>query len=300
MRAPVSFFDLFQETLRLISSGRFVYGFGVVFGILALLATELNQRVLPFIESENTSPHALIRTILDQQEIFLLTLGGLLILGLLRSLLRGPYFLLMENMIIQKLSLEKEFDLKPKVLRRSAWTALSFEIGYLITLALLWVVIALPLTLAFRLNPGAFEFLLPLGLILLTILSIVFFYLKEFALLYSLLAHSKPRLSLELSLKLFQKHTWLILLFGLFLMAIAFLFTFVVNLVIIASDLIPLIWLQVGLSAVGTIVVFGLAEATKETLRLLFFHTLAATPKPPVLKVKSLIEEKHPGSAPTV
>lgn len=301
MRTSVSFLDLLQEAVRLSLRSRHILAFALPLGLLAWGGAWVGER-LNSILPDSTDSLATLWQGLSESESLLLGLGGALLgLGVLRALCRGPLFLIGESKLVPKPAAEATPPLPSrKALASSAFMSLLFELAYWGAVALLSLIIVIPVVLALRYNPGATQTIAELGVILLLTLSIALFYLKEFALLYRLLAHIRPLIALDLGLKLFKKHLFWSVLFGLFLMGLSLLFTFFANLAIIASDLVMFKVARGPLALLVTVVILGCGAVIEEMLRLLFFHALAAAPKQPSMRIKKLIEEKSPGNVPSV
>lgn len=301
MRASVSFLDLLHEACKLtFRSRRTLALFGLSFGILAFGSTQASEVLAPLLSQSNETLEEL-RVVLNQDPGLWIILGStFFLIGALRSLLRGPLFLTLERLLTEKLGPTTPAPAKKSKLLHAALVSFQFELGYWGICLLVAAIVSLPVLLALRFNPGALPALAQLGFILFLFLAVAFSYIKEFALLYTLLAHARMMIALELGLKLFKKHLFQSLLFGLFLMALSLLFTFIANLAIIASDFAGSKLLKEGMVAISVILILGLSAVLGEALRLLFFHALAATPKLPAVKVKKLLEEKASTSAPTM
>lgn len=293
MRPSISFFQLFEEAVRTLLQSRPLLFMGVPLGIILFLSMKESERITPLLPTETTSPEAFLASISLHQETLLTGIFILLLLGIIRTALRGPIFILIEHILLKKLPAPSSSPhINQKYLLKGAGLSILFEALYWIALTLLGLIIFVPSFIALKFNQAVVFSLFQMGTILLLMLAVVFFYIKEFGLLYALLAHIKPRLAIELGLKLFKKHTVLSLLFGLFLIALSFLFTFFLNLAMITSALIPFWWPKAIVSVLSSIVILGFTTLLIETLRLLFFHALAATPAIKVANIKEALKEK--------
>lgn len=296
----VSFADLLREAVRVVfHSPRFLVAFGLPFGLLAFAMTRINESIAPLLPEATLTVSALWSALGTQEHLWVMLIALSITISLVRSLLRGPLFLTAER-LIGPLPLKQLPTLKPKTSLRAALWSLVFEVTSWGMNIITAGIITLPIALALRYNPETTPFLAQLGFVIFLVMAVVFFFLKEFAILYNLLAHARFGTAWELGLKLFQKHLFQSLLFGLFLMALSLLFTFAANLAIIASDFIGIGWVRTGAAALSVVIILGASTVIEEVLRLLFFHALAATPKLPVVKVKKLLEEKSPTGAPTI
>lgn len=303
MRTTVSFFHLLEEAVWLIFRSKPLLWLGLPFGILGFLSLQLSEHLTPLLQDNFSSPENFFAFFLEHQTTFMVLISALLCIGILRVLLRGPLFLFIERALLNTLpDSPKEIHPHQKPLLRAAGLSFLFETLYWAALTLLGLIIFSPILIASKVNPMVIPSLFQMGTIFLLVIALTFFYMKEFGLLYSLLTGIKPRLALELGLKLFQKHLLFSLLFGLFLIALSLLFTFFLNLAIITSALIPFFWLEVTINALGGIIVFGLATLITETLHLLFFHALAVTPHIKIVETtKKIIEgEKSTSGASTI
>lgn len=302
MRVSVSFFALLEEALRLVFHSRIILGMSLVFGVLLSLSWRFSEKLGDLLPSDSTNIEAwLTPSSIFSQEIGFLFLG-LILIGIGKTTLRGSLFLMLEAILLKRLPHDSNTPVsasKQKTLIQGAKLSLLFETGYWFLLVLLFGLLLAPVFFAHRFNPNAFLPLFQMAIVLGGILAIIFFYLKEFSLLYALLASIKPKLALELGLKLFRENTIISLLFGGFLLALSFLFTFFLNLAMIISALVTVLFLKTSLSILMSIVFLGLAMSITEALRLLFFHALAAAPKLPLVK-NNVALEKDPENVPTV
>lgn len=294
MRPSISFFHLFEEAVRTLLQSRPLLLMGIPFGITLYLSMKGSELIAPLFPTEVVDPEVMFTSLSIHQETLFIGITIIVLLGALRTALRGPLFLFIEKILLQKLpaSSSPSLPLKRQQLIKGVLLALLFEILYWLLLVIFGLILFSPLLIASTYNPGVAPFLFQMGSIFLFILGITFFYVKEFGFLYALLAHIKPRLAIELGLKLFKKHTALSLLFGLFLIALSFLFTFFLNLAMITSALITFWWPKTIISTICGIGILGFTAILTETLRLLFFHALAATPQIKVSNMEKILEEK--------
>lgn len=294
MRVPVSFFELLQEGVRVVFQSKplliLLFPLGLVLYGAALQSQTLSETLLKDIGS---LPE-LFSFLQEHYQTVLSIFGFTLFTGILRALLRGPIFLLLEQTLLKQFP--KKTDGEPlyhkKYFLRSSLFSFLFEGSYWLTLLLLSVIVLSPLPLTFLFNPGLTATLFELATILLLVLAALFFYIKEFSLLYVLLAHIKPRLALELGLRLFQKHLALSLLFGAFLILLSFFFTFLLNFAIITSALVPYAGIKYASGFLSGSFILGFATLLMDALHLLFFHALAATPQIKLKKLGKILEEK--------
>lgn len=301
MRVTVSFVDLLHRTVNTLIHHRHLLWFTLPFGLFAAISLELSES-LP---SLNTTPPIdgsdFLMTLRQNSSLFFWTFGGIFLSGIFRSLLRGPFFLAFEKSMTTP---GESTDHHPSTLRtkthlQASLTSLIFEGMYWAMVILLVIIVSLPILLALRFNQGVVPTITELALLLILIIGTLFFFLKEFALLYALLAHTKIKLSLELSLRLFKKHVLLTLLFGLFIIVLSLLFTFPANLAIIASDFISPTWLQVGFRWISLSSIFGISILLEEGLRLAFFHALAATPQIKIPGIEAILQKKKDATSST-
>ncbi len=302
MRTTVSFFHLLEEAVWLIFRSKPLLWLGLPFGILGFLSLQLSEHFTPLLQDNFSSPENFFAFFLEHQTTFMVLISALLCIGILRVLLRGPLFLFIERALLNTLpDSPKEIHPHQKPLLRAVGLSFLFETLYWSSLTFFGLIIFSPILIASKVNPMIIPSLFQLGTIFLLVITLIFFYMKEFGFFYALLSGIKPRVALELGLKLFQKHLFFSLLFGLFLVAISLLFTFFLNLAIITSALIPFFWPQAFVSTVSGIILFGFVTLLTEALRLLFFHALAATPRIKMTAPKKILtEEKETTGAPSV
>lgn len=298
----VSFVDLLYKSVSVLNQNRHLLWFGIPFGFFTTLSAHISER-LPSIPSNESTSWSMLLTFGEQHiSLFVWTIGLLIFLGILHSLTRGIFFVALEHSLNSSQK-SREKSLQTRKVRahlKAAFTALVFDGIYWAAILLLSAILSFPIFLAFHFNQNAAPFISELALILIFLIGSVFFFLKEFALLYALLAHTSIPLSFELALHLFKKHVFLTFLFGIFILILSLLFTFPTNLAIIASDFIRSLWFQEGFRWISLSIVFGVGILIKESLRLLFFHALAATPRSKTPTINVLLEEKKSvGSTPT-
>ena len=292
MRVTVSFVDLLHKTVNTFIHHRHLLWFALPFGFFAVISLEISEILPPLVTTPPLNGSDLLKTFRQDNLVFLWALGGLFLSGVFRSLLRGPFFLAFEKVLALPEEPTRPSTLRVKNHIQASITSLTFEGAYWAMLILLISVVSLPILFALRFNQSAVPIIAELALLLILIIGILFFFLKEFALLYALLAHTKIKLSLELSLRLFKKHTLLTFLFGLFIIVLSLLFTFPANLAIIASDFISPAWLQTSFRWVSLSGIFGISILLEEGLRLVFFHALAATPQIKIPGMGEILQKK--------
>lgn len=167
-----------------------------------------------------------------------------------------------------------------RAIGRNFWHALQVEgIAFLALLATVGV-LSVPLLIASSRNPGALGTLIGLSILTFVIIAIAVFLIKQFALFYFLLSPVRIRAAIELGSSLFCRFIVPSLLFGLFSLALAVLFTFCVNIVILsiavlfgrASIPVPetYISLAIGIASFAWFAVF------QQALWLAFFKSVAS------------------------
>lgn len=299
MRVSLSFVDLAIEAWKLLTHARSMRSFMLPFGVLGAISVSLSTFVTAQIPPDITSWSLLASTLASADWVLPVVLLAIL-LGIIRTVLRGPFFLLTQVVLSQPQSSSQVPPPNRRRFGESSLTSLSFEAGYWASGIFVALVIAVPIWIALKYNEAVAPLLGQMGFILALGMLVIFFYIKEFALCYALFAKTKPRLALELGLKLLLRHPLLSLLFGLFLMTLAFLFTFAVNLAIIASDFLGHHILITGGKFLIIGIILGASVVFEETLRVLFFHALAGAPTSPLPTLEKLVEGKTPDSAPSV
>lgn len=300
MRSSFSLTDLLPRAFDLILSSPILRWFILPFGLLGLLSFQVSNQLEPWLPQEEVD----LPTLITIAQSHLASLGTMLLVlmgtGFVYTIIRGPFFLVTEHFVRSRERSEPTpLQFTQKVLFRGALITFVFETGYWLLMLLFGMCISLPILLSFLYNPNAAPVIGELGLLLLLVIAFIFFSLKEFALLYSLLAHAKFLGAAELGLRLFKKHFFTTILFNLLLVALWLLFTFLLNLAIIAIGFVDHEELRTGLAWSGVVVILGSATLLKETLRLLFFHALAATPKAPITASRETVLDKSPSEAPT-
>ena len=163
------------------------------------------------------------------------------------------------------------------------------------------LIFSLPFLIASSKNPEAMDTLLGLSLLAFLPITIVVFFIWQFALFYLLLSPLRIRGSIEAGSSLFSRFIFPSLLFGLFSFALTALFTFCTNIIILGiTALSERAGLPLGTTA-ATLVV-GLVFFTwffifQQALWLAFFRSIAGPPRLGEAgqdKTEELIKEKEP------
>jgi hypothetical protein len=211
MPKTVSFVSLTLSALRLVRSSRSAWLFFIPFGGAVLLAGFVPHEFRLLLEGQSSR---LADGSLGERW-FLLSITLLAGATLLRIACRGPLVLILDRERRKPLAGNTPGETSVSPLRAIRITFL-FEISYWIALGLLGLVLALPLSIAWKANPAILPTLARFALFFFLCLSLYLFLLKEFSFYYSLLGRSRFRSALELGERLLRRHTFLSLLFGLY------------------------------------------------------------------------------------
>jgi hypothetical protein len=271
MPKTVSFVSLTLSALRLVRSSRSAWLFFIPFGGAVLLAGFVPHEFRLLLEGQSSR---LADGSLGERW-FLLSITLLAGATLLRIACRGPLVLILDRERRKPLAGNTPGETSVSPLRAIRITFL-FEISYWIALGLLGLVLALPLSIAWKANPAILPTLARFALFFFLCLSLYLFLLKEFSFYYSLLGRSRFRSALELGERLLRRHTFLSLLFGLYATLLSFLFTFSIDSAMLMVAATPHPVLSEGLQSLLSISAFGIFALFEQALRLLFFVALAA------------------------
>ena len=144
-------------------------------------------------------------------------------------------------------------------------------------------ILAIPPLIAASYNPETLPLLMLLSLITLAPLALAIFFIRQFSLLYLLLSPLHIRGAIETGSALFYRFIVPSLLFGLFSFALAVLFTFCANLVILVTTVlfekisIPIP--ETSVSLVLGFVLFSWFVVFQQALWIAFFKSLAGPRK---------------------
>lgn len=158
-------------------------------------------------------------------------------------------------------------------------------------------ILSLPSLIAFKYNQEAFDTVLFLSVLTFLPIAIAVFFISEFALFYRLLSRLTLRSAFENGGALFSRHAMRSLLFGIFSLALAAVFTFCLNLVMLSiavlSQKAGVPFLETALSFLGSFVAIAWFAVLRQALWLSFFKDIAS-PKEPEKKEAAALKESIP------
>lgn len=278
MAEPVLLSSLLFSALRLTTQRRVHFLFMGLWGIAGATAAWL-ARDIALIPPETATDLATFGRFLASESHTILVLTGISIgLVIAEALIRGPLILVLEDTLTRK-SHERPGSTLPsfRFLLRAASVSLFISLLYIALLTLIGTILFTPVALAIVRDHGATSFLVFIALTLFFGLSVLFYFIKEFTLYYTVLSRIPLRSSAELGTALFQRHMATSLLFGLLLVGLSLIFTFTLDSAIITSAAIAKDSLFATLLPVFLFT--GFYSIFEQLLRLLFFHALAAPKK---------------------
>lgn len=276
MVESVSFVTLLLESARLFLKQRLLFVFVFLFGSITLFSSQFTKMPLP-ISSLETTEHIL--TWIAENHTLILTLLGLnFFFTLISALIRGSIFLIIEETLLpraphhtNKINLIKYLHASLKAFRTEAFYSL-----FLFSLTFLLFV---PVFFAWKFNAASLPLIFNLASLLLIGILVLFYFIKEYAVLYQILAGTSFRIALDLGYALFRKRFGLSLIFGMVLFALFLCFTFILDSAIIWSA--RFFGDEAFGSALFLFVFSGCYMVYENIFRLLFFHSLAAEKKKP-------------------
>lgn len=277
MVEPVSFATLLLESARLFLKQRLLFLFVFLFGSITFFSSQFTETPPP-ISSLETTEHIL--TWVDANHMLVLTLlGSNFFFTLISALIRGSLFLTIEETLLPR---ARHHTNKIKLFKylRASLIAFRTEVFYSLFLFSLAFLLFLPVFFAWKFNAATLPFIFNLALLFLLGILVVFYFIKEYAVLYQILAGTSFRIALDLGYALFRKRFGLSLIFGMFLLALFLCFTFILDSAIIWSARFFGDEMFVG-SAILLFVFSGCYWVYENIFRLLFFHSLAAEKKKP-------------------
>ncbi len=281
MSEIVSFASLTRTALKDFLHNRSIWWMALPVGILSDLSSFFAAKTEKVLEgmSAATPLSTWIDTGLDLSFVLFLSLSFVFVLA--QSPLRGIIVLLLQSVHLNR-SRETSVQSKRGDLARVAKKAFLFESGFWVIIVLLGATLLVPSLLAWRFNQDALLAVSQLGLILFFSISLYLYLIKELSLLYLLLGDTSFRGSVDLGFRIFRRHSFLTLLFFVYLIMLAIIATFSISLASMAlffgteSDLLQIIL---------TAPLFGLYFIFDQALRLAYFRKIASRPKTPAEKV---------------
>lgn len=269
------FRQFFLEAWHASISKKLPWLFGAIIGIVSILETQLTLDV-----PETTTPDELIAILAqkapDEWLWILCSLALLLLFGIFGRSNLIPSL----SFVAGKKNLSNYPDNR-KALGMNFLRGLCLE-GVMIVMILCSVIIlSFPLWLASVHNPGAMIPLTFLALLTLVPISIILFFVRQYALLYLLLSPIGIRGAFEASAKLFSRSILQSFFFGLFAFLLTLLFTFFLNLAILSVSTLAAAISIPSEKTFPVIIISGLFFAWfalfQQALWIAFFRTIAGT-----------------------
>jgi|GEM_PF-5522081 len=282
MPEAASFIAITESALRTLSKRQSTWWIALPVGWLIWKGSQLTSEAGALLNQVDTE-RFVEWLIQGQNTNFWILLGGSLFVALLKAPFRGILFLLLQKEP-QPSENPKNQKVSPKELFRGAIFSFFFEFGYWCAIALIGLILSISCLLAWRFNPSVFASVVEIALLLLIGISAYLYFIKELASLYCILGRTSPRGSIDLGIRLFRRHSFLILLFFVYLSLIALTFSFLTNAIMTSVERLFGFTRDGLLLAGSTLFLFGTYYLFDQSLRLAFFRSIAATPKQPVTK----------------
>lgn len=282
MPETASFTTLTRLALSNLRNKR-LWWFCIPAGICIALSTFYASKASSLIAEKDST--ALLSFLQDELgHVFLALLGISFLFRIGEAPLRGIVIPLLQFIHLK----QKDESLKHpswKDLLHGAKKAFFFEFGFLGFITLLGGILLIPSLLAWKFNQHAFIPLFEIGFILLLGISFYLYFIKELSLFYCLLGKIGLRESINLGFRIFRRHSFLTVLFFIYLSMIGFIVTACIDLFVRLTpfvfagprnDVLPLI---------VSIPLFGFYFLFDQALRLTYFRHIAASPKDRAKKV---------------
>lgn len=291
MSEIASFTNITKEAFQVVRERRALWWFAIPVGIFIGISS-LSGGTVERIAPQDTTDAALWFGVLRNGELFFV-LGLAFTATLCQSALRGPLILQIEHGLRSR---ETPADPKPgnpwSESLRAARIAVTFEATYWIFLFVVGLILSLPSFLAWRFNPPVLPAIIDLGLLLLLTLGVYLHFVKELSLFYALLGRVRFATAINLGFRLLRRQAFNVALF----------FSYAALLVIVFTLLIGSLFGIFGLSPAEPTPRFHLLAALPlgcyfifdQALRLVFFRTIATSPKKPAEKVTTLEVKESP------
>ncbi|MEP7162913.1 MAG: hypothetical protein ABI747_04090 [Candidatus Moraniibacteriota bacterium] len=275
MSDPVPFSTLLIEAARLSVKRRAHFLFTILLGVIATLSYFVLRNVDVVLPEASEEVSILFSWVKEHQStLFILSLTSLGF-ALVKAALRGPLFVILEETLLAFTEEKKSLAPLSSRLRRASLLGFFFETFSFLVSALLFGIVFLPTYFALLYNPSALPTIFQLSSLLFLVGAVLFYFLKEYSLLYGILGGVRPLIALELGYGLFRKNLTQSLLFGTLILGLSFIFTFTLDSAIITS---AMFFKREGFTTPFLIfLVSGMSGVFVEALRLLFFHSIAAT-----------------------
>lgn len=283
MTETVSFTDLTRDALRNVSRTRSLFWLVLPVGILissASFTLSKSELLLSRLETEKFLVFMSSQTGFD----FLLLISIVLALTLVQVPIRGITLILLQSSHQREASPDQA-SLQKKDYWHAIRTALTFEIGYWLTLTTIGLLIVAPCVIAWRINPSVFPNISQIGFLLFIGTSLYLYFIKELSLFYGLVGKTHFRSSIDLGFRIFRRHSFLTLLYFTYVSILSFLATTIIAILshtlLITTGAIQSTILDYAFSAPF----FGIYFLFDQALRLVYFRKIASTPKSKVPKI---------------
>ncbi len=162
---------------------------------------------------------------------------------------------------------------------RAAFLSLLFQIAFWCLLCILGLILFLPSYTAWIINQESFPVLTEMALILFLTLAVYLFFIKELAYFFALFSKISLPTSIDLGARLFRKYSFATVLFIFYASLLALLVIVLIDSLLAPIRLIlPEPIRQQAVSLVG-VLLFGYYSLFDQSLRLVFFRSIAAPPK---------------------
>lgn len=293
MGESVAFSTLIAEAARLVMKRRAHFWCMVAFGLMAVVGSATSHWLgLDLDQIESLSTADAWAAWLASHRMLILSLIALSLGALLaESAIRGPVILILEETLLAHTKTPAgAAPLSWSRLTRTSAKAVMLVFGYFLISCLAFGLVFAPVWLAWRFNPTALPSVLQLSSVFFIALSILLYFIKEYALYYLVLGRVKPRSALDLGYSLFRRNIFPSLLFGLLLIGLSLIFTLTLDSAIITSA--RLTGESLGPALVVVFVLAGPFAVFREITRLLFFHSLASPKEKDRVATKTVSPEE--------
>lgn len=274
MKESVAFSTLLREAFHLLRERSFHWRFLLLIGFFSATSYFVTGKLpSPSSLPESDSLSLWLTWLKTNKDFFLLLFSWSLIFSLLQGFIRGALILTLEETLLSRSSKPPQPH-SLKTLLQAGATSFLFEGGYFFISLLSLGIISLPLFFSLRYNENTLSPIFEISFFLFLASSLLFFFIKEYALYYTLLGRISIRSSLDLGYLLFRKNFSLSLLFGSLILGLFFAFTFILDSAMLGN--VTFFHNSIFLSFFFIFCFSGGFGVFREALRLLFFHSIAA------------------------
>lgn len=287
MSEKLPFSKLFLSAWRATLSHKLPWAFGFLLAVTSIIGNQWSS-----IFSDANSFQELIDILSEKSPVILFSSFLIFIALFCLETFSKSNLIVSLSFVAEKTNLPNRPD-NFQSLGKNFFRALLLECSALLFLLMVIVILSLPFLIAASKNPGAMNTLYSLGFLAFVPIALAIFFIKQFALFYTLLSPLGFRASVETGGMLFSRFIPRSLLFGLFFLVLTVLFTFFVNtliLILVAlSEKIGFSQGSLSITIIISLVFFAWFSVFGQALWLAFFKEIAGPKETEPVKEKEVV-----------